>query len=225
MAKPTLFVDTDVETLKSQMDQNYFTSAYMAHAILNAWVKPSADAKTIAPPSKDAEARHLIFTASFVALYPLIGYAPYAPAKAALRNLSDTISTEMNLYAHVAAPVKVHTIFPATIFTPAYETENKIKTELTKVVEGDEGQSPEVVAEGSVARLEAGDEMVTTWFLSRVVWSSIMGGSKRASGLGWLIEGVLGMIAGWIMIFVRWDHDKTIRDWGKKHGTSGAKTT
>ncbi|KAH8761654.1 hypothetical protein F5883DRAFT_647119 [Diaporthe sp. PMI_573] len=62
--------------------------------------------------------RHLIFTASFLAFYPVAGYAPYNPSKAALRSMSDTLSQEMNLYAAAhpdQPPVKVHTVFPARV--------------------------------------------------------------------------------------------------------------
>jgi 3-dehydrosphinganine reductase len=73
---PDLFIDTPVEQLQAQMDSNYFSSAHMAHAVLTRWLKPletlqnDADddkkrTTAIAPPP----ARHLIFTASFVALY------------------------------------------------------------------------------------------------------------------------------------------------------------
>ncbi|KUI73937.1 3-ketodihydrosphingosine reductase gsl-3 [Cytospora mali] len=71
------------------MDANYFSNAYMAHAALRGWLKtekgqtgptgqkPKGEGvhvKAGKPP-----ARHIIFTSSFLALYPIAGYAPYSP--------------------------------------------------------------------------------------------------------------------------------------------------
>lgn len=85
------------------MDSNYFSSAYMAHAALNAWLRPAIDggAKKAATENKTAPQldRHIIFTGSFVSFYSFAGFTPYAPSKTAIRSLSDSLSQEMNLYA------------------------------------------------------------------------------------------------------------------------------
>ncbi|TVY56210.1 3-ketodihydrosphingosine reductase tsc10, partial [Lachnellula suecica] len=169
-AHPTLFIDTSAETLQAQMQGNYFTSAYMAHAILKLWLRPNS---TTSDSKQKVEPRHLIFTSSFIAFYTFAGYAPYAPAKAALRSLSDTLSQEMNLYAaaHPNAPcVRLHTVFPATILTEGYEAEEQVKHGLTRQFEeDDDGQTPRVVAAKSIRALEAGQEIVTTDFLTGLV--------------------------------------------------------
>ncbi|RYP52418.1 hypothetical protein DL768_002449 [Monosporascus sp. mg162] len=159
---PTLFIDTPVSQLEAQMNSNYFSSAYMAHAALKSWLRPQAlsrngnnrtpnatgfgQVETSSPPLS----RHLIFTASFLCFYTFAGYSPYSPTKAALRSLSDSLSQEMNLYAAAnphSPAVKIHTIFPATIFTESYEAENLVKTDLTKMLEeSDDGQTAEIVA-------------------------------------------------------------------------------
>lgn len=88
---------------------------------------------------KPSPPRHLIFTASFLAFYTFAGWSSYSPTKAALRSLSDTLSQEANLYA-TANPkepeVRVHTIFPAGILTEGFDAENRIKSDLTKLLEG-----------------------------------------------------------------------------------------
>ena len=229
---PDLFIDTPVEQLQAQMDSNYFSSAYMAHAVLTRWLKPletlnndADDDKKRTTVNAAPPARHLIFTASFVALYSFAGYAPYSPSKAALRSLSDTLSQEMNLYAAAhpsAPPVHLHTIFPATILTEAYEAENLIKHGLTKQLEeGDDGQTPKVIAEKSIKALEGGQQLVTTDFLSGLVKGSMLGGSLRG-GLGrglwnWILAGVMGIV----MVFVRMDMDRKAKAWGRKFGVSG----
>lgn len=227
---PLLFIDTPVSQLKDQMDSNYFSSAYMAHAVLTRWLKQPESQKGNGDDGKKATAppaRHLIFTASFVALFSFAGYAPYSPAKAALRNLSDTLSQEMNLYAAsypTSAPVRLHTIFPAAILTEAYEAENIIKHGLTKKLEeDDEGQTPQVVASRSIKALEGGQELITTDLLSGLVKGSVLGGSLRG-GLGgilfnWFLAGLMGIV----MVFVRGDMDRKARAWGRKFGVSGGK--
>lgn len=241
-AHPSLFIDTDPAQLQAQMDANYFTNAYMAHAALRSWLRTDTDGNNKDQAAASAgeleaakknsggspPARHLIFTSSFVALYSIIGYTPYSPSKAALRSLSDSLSQELELYAAAnphAAPIKLHTLFPATILSEAYEAENKIKTDVTKMLEeGDAGQTPEEIARKSILGLESGQELIATDFSTSIVLSTMMGASKRGGFLrafaGWLL-GCLGML---ILVFVRWDMDRKVRAWGKRHGDSGMKT-
>lgn len=231
---PTLFIDTPVAEFATQMNSNYFTSLYMAHAVLKSWLQPSGK-KVSAEATGSAEKstgvtplpRHLIFTASFLAFYSFAGYAAYSPAKAALRSLSDSLSQEMNLYsaAHPHEPrVRLHTIFPAGILTESYEAENRIKSDLTKhLEEGDKPETPEVIASKSIKGLESGQEHVTTDFQTGLVRRSMLGGSVRGGflrGLGdWAIAGLIAII----MVIVRGDHDKKVRSWGSQYGTTGRK--
>ncbi|ROV99669.1 hypothetical protein VSDG_02980 [Cytospora chrysosperma] len=179
-------------------------------------------------PLKKPVPRHLIFTSSFLALYPVAGYSPYSPSKAALRSLSDSLSQEVQLYAAAnphSPPVRVHTVFPATIFTESYEAENRIKSDLTKMLEeADGGQTAEVVARKSIQGPESGHELVTCDFLTRFVMCSTMG----ASGRGGFLKGLLDTFLGWlgliVMVFVRGEMDRKVRSWGKRYGDSGMKT-
>ncbi|THV55330.1 hypothetical protein BGAL_0010g00490 [Botrytis galanthina] len=231
-AYPALFVDTPVEQIEKQMASNYMTSAFMAHATLRSWLKPLEDTQAGDAASSKAErksntappARHLIFTASFVALYSFAGYAPYSPSKAALRSLSDSLSQEMNLYAAAfpdAPRVRVHTIFPATILTESYETENLTKHGLTlQLEEGDEGRTPHVIAERSIKGLEGGEELITTDMLTWLVKGGVLGGSVRGGFgrviLSWILAGLMGIV----MVFVRADMDRKARAWGRKFGVA-----
>ncbi|KAI2464979.1 NAD(P)-binding protein [Annulohypoxylon bovei var. microspora] len=234
---PTLFIDTPVSQFHTQMDSNYFTSMHMAHAALMCWLRTSrkdivdpsnATSNSTSQPSSPIPARHLIFTASFLAFYGFSGYSPYSPSKAALRSLSDSLSQEMNLYA-AAYPheprVRVHTVFPATILTESYEAENRIKSDLTKMLEeGDAGQTPELVAERSIKALESGQELITTDLLTGLVKRSVLGGSVR--GGFWMAIGdwLLACVLAVVMIFVRDDMDRKVRSWGRKYGASGMKS-
>ncbi|KAF7534747.1 hypothetical protein G7054_g5972 [Neopestalotiopsis clavispora] len=232
---PGLFADTPVSAFKDQMDGNYFSSLYMAHAAVNCWIKGAREGaddpketakKDLAKVSKPA--RHIIFTASFLALYSIAGYGAYSPSKAALRSLCETLSQEMNLYAAAhpsEAPIRAHTIFPATILTESYEAENLIKPDVTKMLEEDDkGQTPEIVALESIKGLERGLELVTTDIMTGLVKGSMLGGSTRG-GLGRiLIDWFLAWLMGLVMVIVRSDMDKKVRDWGRKHGSAAKKS-
>ncbi|KAI9789272.1 MAG: hypothetical protein M1816_006281 [Peltula sp. TS41687] len=231
---PTLFIDTPLDQFQHMMDSNYFTSVYMAHAALTAWLRPmlskdkppasaSENTKRSPPPSP----RHLIFTSSFVAFYSIAGFAPYSPAKAALRSLSDSLSQEMNLYAaaHPAEPgVRLHTVFPATIFTDSFEAENRVKADVTRMLEeSDKGQTADEVARRSIAGLERGEELVVTTLLTRLVMTGMLGGSVRGGWVKGFVDTLLGWLMVVVMVFVRWEMDGKVRRWGREHGASGMK--
>lgn len=220
---PTLFIDTPVSEFERLMNNNYFTSLYMAHAILTSWLKTSK--KQEEPGNDKPPSRHLIFTASFLAFFSFAGYSPYSPTKSALRALSDNLSQEMNLYA-AANPseprVRIHTVFPAAILTDSFAQENIIKTDLTKKLEGaDTPQTPEQIAEKSIAALEKGHELVTTDILTALVKRSVLGGSVRGGFFRGLVDWVLVCVMGVVMVFVRDDMDRKVRSWGRLHGSSG----
>ncbi len=157
----------------------------------------------------------------------MAGYSSYSPCKAALRSLSDTLSQEMNLYAAAhptEPPVRLHTIFPGTILSEGYEKENQIKTDVTKMLEeGEDGQTPEVIAAKSIRGLEAGEELITTDFTTGLLRRTMLGGTPNR-GLGrlagdWILASVLAIV----VIFVRGDMDRKVRAWGRRFGTSGMK--
>ena len=212
------------------MDSNYFSSAYIAHAALRTWLKPTpspsspSDTKSSPQTSRtsgETEPRHLIFTSTIAAFYPIIGYSPYSPSKSALRTLSDNLSQELHLYDSSSPPsVKVHTIFPGTIFSPGLEEENKTKPGITKKLEEDDGgQSPDEVAEKSVRGLERGEELVTTGLLGRAMKVGALGASRRN---GWgIVDTIFSWVVSIVMLFVRPDMDGKVKQWGEVHGTSG----
>jgi 3-dehydrosphinganine reductase len=245
-AHPTLFIDTPIEQLQTMMDSNYFSCAYMAHAILNAWLcdsssqanplsdvkNSSADTKTTAaarhkPLSQSGtppRARHLVFTGSFVTLYSFAGFTPYAPSKAAIRSLADSLSQEMNLYnvREDRPAVRVHTVLPATMPTKSLDDENRVKTDLTHwLEEGDMVLQPEECARRAIRGLERGQELVATSIIIHLVMTSVLGGSIRG---GW-VKGFVDTLTGWVvmvvMVFIRADHDAKVTKWGREHGTSG----
>ncbi|KAI1430529.1 hypothetical protein GGR50DRAFT_684611 [Xylaria sp. CBS 124048] len=230
---PGLFVETPVSHFKSQMESNYLSSVYMAHATMTCWVnlakRNQANQAGVQPSGAALPARHIIFTASFLSFYPIAGYSPYSPSKAALRSLCDTLSQESNLYAssYPSEPrIRMHTVFPATILTESYELENTIKPDITlKLEEDDKGQTPEVVATKSIEGLESGRELIATTAITALVQRSMLGGSIRGGFGRVLLDWFLACIMGIAMVFVRWDMDRAVRNWGATHGAIGKKVS
>jgi len=219
-AHPTLFIESPIETIESQMTLNYFSAAYVAHTILKAWLGKGSGTQG----ESRSPARHLIFTASVVAFVPIAGYSFYSPPKCALRGLSDALSQELNLYnatTMASSPIQVHTIFPGTIFSEGLELENQIKPGITKKLEEDDGgQSSEDVAKASIAGLEKGQELIVTNLLGRAMIAPIWGASKRS---GWaILDTLLGLVMSVVMIFVRSDLDGKVQKWAKEKGVSGS---
>jgi 3-dehydrosphinganine reductase len=115
------------------------------------------------PPSSPN--RKIIFTASLLSFSVLPGYAAYAPSKAAIRMLADTLREECVLY-----DIDVHCTFPANILSPGFEIEEQTKPEITKKMEGTAGaETPEDVARKIIARLERGDKMITYEFVGTML--------------------------------------------------------
>ncbi|SLM38664.1 Short-chain dehydrogenase/reductase SDR [Lasallia pustulata] len=215
-AHPGLFIDTPIEVLKSQIDTNYLSTAYLAHAALRAWLHPGLKSTS---SQSSAEPRHLIFTSSIAAFYPIIGYSAYSPSKIAVRALSDTLSQELQLYP-ASTPVRTHTIYPGTIFTAGLESENLLKPRITKSLEeSDAGQTPEEVAAASLKGLERGEESVVTAWLGMAMRAASLGSSKRN---GWgILDTIMSWIVSVVMVVVRRDMDGKVRKWGKVHGIEG----
>ena len=70
-AHPALFTETPVETLRSQMDTNYWGAAYLAHATMKAWVQPSSAKQQDSTASNGP--RQFIMTSSVAALFGIAG--------------------------------------------------------------------------------------------------------------------------------------------------------
>lgn len=224
---PGFFIDTPVQTLKDQMDTVYWTAANTAHAVLKKWLKPVGPSEQQALPR-----RHLIFTCSTLAFVPIAGYAPYSPAKAAIRSLSDTLSQEIEMYngsritktrcEATPADVKIHTIFPMGILSPGFDKEQRLKPELTKQLEAaDKPQSPKEVARISIEALERGEYLITTMFVGHVMKGSALGGSPRNYAIRDTLTSWLSSLA---FLQVTPDLRRQAWNWGVKYGLPQTKT-
>ncbi len=210
MSTPLLWTDDgSLTAARRNMDVNYFGSAEMSRAILREWLSPDNPA-----PGPKAEPKHIIFTASVLALFAIVGYGPYTPSKWALRGLADTLAMELNLYPD--NPVKVHVVFPATITSPGLERENQTKPGITLELEKEEPpETPDTVAKRAIAGLERGEYFVAVSFLGNLMRCGVMGGSPRN---GWVFDTLLGWLVPVIYFFVLRAMNGQVRGWARTHG-------
>lgn len=204
-SRPELWCDMQMASHRQQMDVNYFGTAEMCHAILREWLSPERPV--------EQQPRHLILTSSVAGFYTTPGYAPYAPAKWALRGLAEALSQEVMLYPQ---NVKVHIVWPGTILSPGYEVETATKPEITTILEeADPKQTPEAVAAAAIKGLERGDYFVTVNWLGDLMKFGVLGGSFRNN---WVIDTLGAWLVQFIWIFMLFDLHGKIRSYGKKHG-------
>ncbi|TPX15534.1 uncharacterized protein E0L32_004232 [Thyridium curvatum] len=193
MATPGLYTQDDdaLTTARRQMDVNYWGAAEMAHAMLREWTRPDA-------ASPGGQPKHLVFTASVLAFYPIVGYAGYSPTKCAVRGLADTLTQEMLLYPD--HPVRVHVVYPGTILSPGFEREQTTKPAITKHLEKDDKeQTPDEVASKAIAGLEKGEHSVTVSFMGDLMRVAALNGSPRNN---WIMDTVMGCVVYCIWFFV-----------------------
>ncbi|KAI0526622.1 hypothetical protein F5B22DRAFT_633066 [Xylaria bambusicola] len=202
---PDFWVEAPLSITREHMDLNFWGSAEMAHTVLRLWCAPNAP---VVP-----EPKHLIFTSSVLALFPLIGYGTYTPGKAALRGLADTLVQELEIYPQ---KVKIHVVYPGTISSPGLERENKSKPEITNILEEtDPIQTPDAVAAAAIKGLEKGHYAITVAFLGDVLRWSTLGASPRNS---WVIDTIMSWVISLALIFALPDIYSKIRKYAKKNG-------
>jgi 3-dehydrosphinganine reductase len=200
-----LFLNVTTTELRRQMDLNYFGQVEMAHAILREWLSPDAPI--------EAEARHLILTATTACFLGVPGYSIYGPAKAGIRYVADCLSHEIALYPQ---NVKLHVVFPGNMLSPGFERENVNKPEITKIIEEtDPRQEPDDAAAQAIQGLENGQYFCTLNWLGAIMRWGGLGSSMRVD---WIADtlGAVGMSLGWpVYLF---DLRRTIKNYAKKNG-------
>jgi 3-dehydrosphinganine reductase len=227
-AIPGLFVETSTETLRKQMDLNYFSAAYLAHKTLKAWWYPDTPYSSHGKGTVSQGTRHFILTSSGVAFVGLAGYTPYSPAKAALRSLADGLRSEVLLYngarrskaasGQAPAPfdVNIHAVFPGTILSAGFESEQRTKHPVTRLLESSDPKQTEVeAATAAVKGLENGNYMVTTnWLIGLLRWGSL-GSSQRNNHV---IDTLMAWIVSIVWLVMVPDLNGKVWGWGKKEG-------
>lgn len=226
---PGLFVEMKTETLKQQMDVNYWSAAYLAQQALKAWLYPDTPYKPQEKGAKPELPRHFIVTSSVIAFANITGYGGYAPAKSALRSLCDGLRHEVNLYngarrckttptGQAPAPfdIVIQSIFPASIISPGHAVETQTKHAVTKLIEEtDPTQSELEAATAAIKGLEAGNYSTATSWLADLMRMGSMGGAPRDN----IIKDTLGMcLTSIVWLFIGPDLEGKVWNWGKKEG-------
>ncbi|KAF2632064.1 3-ketodihydrosphingosine reductase, Tsc10 [Macroventuria anomochaeta] len=225
---PGLFVETNTETMRKQMDLNYFSAAYLAHKTLTAWWYPDTPYSSQEKSAVPQGTRHFILTSSGVAFVGLAGYTPYSPAKAALRSLADGLRSEVLLYngarrsqaatGQTPAPfdVNIHAVFPGTILSPGFENEEKTKHPVTRLLESSDPKQTEVEAATAAVRgLENGNYMPTTnWMIDLLRWGSL--GSSQRNNI--IVDTLMAWIVSIVWLVMLPDINGKVWGWGKKEG-------
>ncbi|PIL32209.1 hypothetical protein GSI_05454 [Ganoderma sinense ZZ0214-1] len=177
MSKPGFFIEQTGETLRNGLQITYGAQAFSALAGAKEMVKQGIKGK-------------IIFVSSVLGFMGIVGYSNYTPGKFAIRGLAETLHSELMLYG-----IDVHISFPATIFTPSYVEENKIKPKITlKIEETDGGKSPEEIAASILKGIEKGNFHITSDILGDIFRGSTAGSSPRNNYLVDLVYGLIGYI-------------------------------
>lgn len=180
-ARPGLFLDLTTEELANNLSSVYDTALYFSHAAIKVMAAAS---------DKNLVRRRLVFCSSTLAIFPLIGYSAYAPAKAAIRSLADIVRQEC-----IKHNVKVSHIMPGSMNTEGFAIEEMTKPAITKQIEGASAPlHPSVVARQVARDLEAGQDTIYTDLVSWILGSMMMGASPRA---GW---GFLQTVVGFFLV-------------------------
>lgn len=201
-AHPGLFAELTPEQLAKPMTGNYLSSLYCAHAALQSMLKN--------PIRAGAPKRKIVFTSSVCAFLNLSGYSAYTPSKTAIRGLADTLRQECLMY-----DIDVHCVFPATIYSPGFENEQKLKPAITKILEeGDGGQTPDQVAIAALAGLDRGHALINTEMLGPIMRCNMKGPSPKNG----LLDLFHGLAASIIFPFVFFDWEQKVKKYGASHG-------
>ena len=198
-AKPGMFTSQPLSEFRQSFDLNVMGSINIIQPFVNHHIK-----------NETADGVKVVMTSSVLGLMGLAGYAQYVPAKFALRGFAECLRQEMLPYK-----VGVHIMFPATIYTPGFEEEQKRKPELTKILEGaDEGQSPEVIAIKMLKGVERGQFMISSDPIGEMLRCSAGGAGPGNYGIG---DGVIGCVGAGVFSLWRRFVDYTILKYHREH--------
>ncbi|RCK66366.1 3-ketodihydrosphingosine reductase TSC10 [Candida viswanathii] len=197
---PKLFQDLTERDINLGLDINYKTAINVVHTgfkhVLAKHTRKDGEFKK----------RHVILFSSVVSFFPFIGYAQYAPMKAALQSLSIVLRQELAPYNY-----RVSCVFPGNFQSEGFEEEQKTKPEITKKIEGPSNPIPgDECAEMIIDQLRKGYDTITTDTVGWILGTSSLGVFlPRQWGFFQVIIGFVILIIGPI---VRWVINRDIRN-------------
>jgi len=170
-ARPGYFAELDDAVFREQMDVDYFGTLHAVRAVVPSMIERGRG--------------HIVTIASTAALVGVYGYSAYAPAKYAVRGLSETLRSELAPHGIVVACA-----YPPDTDTPGLAEENLTKPpETVRISEAIKPRDAASVAAAIVRGIER-DHLVITADLQTAALA-------RAGG-------ILGP-------YVRWSMDRTVR--------------
>ncbi|WBW73549.1 pig-F/3-ketosphinganine reductase fusion protein [Schizosaccharomyces osmophilus] len=196
---PGFFVDLHPVVFENQMRQNYLASVYITHALIKRM-------KDISVPYS----RRIMLTSSILSALPLVGYNAYSPTKAAVRALADGLRQECILYG-----IEVSIFLPATILSPGYEEENRLKPSLVLEMEkSDKAQTCETVAYYCMKGLDNGDFAITNNFVGDIMKNHSRTSSPHDNPI---LEFLYCMLTFFVWPFVRTQLDQDVYKYALEH--------
>jgi 3-dehydrosphinganine reductase len=114
-SRPGLMTDIDIEYFHTMMDVHYFGTLNMV--------------KFVVPGMIERKAGYIVNISSIAGFHGVYGYAAYAPAKFAVRGLSDVLRYELKPYN-----IRLSVVFPPDTRTPGYEDEKQYYPPLLKAL-------------------------------------------------------------------------------------------
>ncbi|EPY52021.1 pig-F [Schizosaccharomyces cryophilus OY26] len=196
---PGFFVDLHPTVFENQMRQNYMASVYITHALIKRM-------KDISVPYS----RRIMLTSSVLSALPLVGYNAYSPSKAAVRALADGLRQECILYG-----IEVSIFLPATILSPGYEEENRLKPSLVLEMEkSDKAQTCETVAYYCMKGLDHGDFVITNNFVGDIMKNHSRTSSPHDNPI---LEFLYCMLTFFVWPIVRAQLDYDVYKYALKH--------
>ncbi|KAE8362762.1 putative short chain dehydrogenase/ reductase [Aspergillus caelatus] len=218
-AENGFFIDLQATQLDSCMQNNYYSTAYAAKAMLDIWVEHDQKSAGIdlSHNTTRPQTRRIVFVNSAAAFLGLPGSVAYTPAKSAVRALADTLRFEVLRHNSAQTTYTVHIAFPADFISPGFVLEQDTKPDLTKRIQGtnvatfaeleEKFPSSEQVAQGIVARVDQGDFIICEDSLSASLLFTNMIGLSPKRGLG-IVDSLLSVAMGWFVVPVlrrRWE--------------------
>ncbi|CAG8955554.1 hypothetical protein HYFRA_00009508 [Hymenoscyphus fraxineus] len=195
-------IDITAADIESCMKNNYYTSAYMAHWMLRAWIEDDKTAERETP-----RLRQIVFINSAAAFLGLPGYTAYTPSKCAVRALADTLRMEALRYSSQVSTYTIHCAFPSNFITESFFEEQKRKPKITKEIEGTLGTvlelrkkfpSAEKVAQQIIKGVSRGEFALCDDSLEGAMFFANMVGPSPKRGLG-IVDSIFAILVGFFV--------------------------
>lgn len=162
IAQPGLIIDTPNKIYQKQIELNYLGTVYTIKATLPYMINGN-------------NGGDIIIVSSAMGLIGFAGYSQYAPTKWALRGFADCLRNELKKYK-----INVYIFYPSNMDTPGFKEENKIKPEVTKIIEGSSTLfTPDQAAHHLLDGINKGQYHITSESLIELLRCSVNGISPR----------------------------------------------